>query len=246
MCETCGCGAAGIASHGAHSHPHDHDQVDTRRIELGHAVLAHNDAHAAENRAWLRARGVRMVDLVSSPGSGKTTLLEATLDRLTSKLRVAVVTGDVQTDRDAQRLKGRGAAVEAIETGGACHLDATDVGRVLPRLVEAGGGEGLDLVIVENVGNLVCPAAFDLGQDVRIALLSVTEGEDKPLKYPALFHRAPVVVLTKIDLLPHLRFDRARCVENIRMVRPDARILNVSAFTGEGLDAWVALLEALR
>ncbi len=269
MCDTCGCGQAATARHGHghghghnhghshdhghghshdhdHGHSHDHGHDATRRVELGQAVLAHNDAHAQANRAWLDARGVRMVDLISSPGSGKTALLEATLERLCQRLRVAVVVGDVATDRDARRMEGLGATVRAIETGGSCHLDALDLDRVLPEVVGASGAPhdhaDVDLVLVENVGNLVCPAAFDLGQHVRVALLSVTEGEDKPLKYPELFHRAPVVVLTKVDLLPHLRWDREACLANIRRVQPHARVIETSAFTGQGLDEWVGLL----
>ncbi len=236
MCETCGCGEAGRAR--APMRPADPDTV--RRVELGRAVLADNDAIAAANRAWLDARGTRMVDLVSSPGSGKTTLLEATLDALAPELRLAVLAGDVQTERDADRLAGRGVPVAAVETGGACHLEARDVARRLDALA----GDGPDLLIVENVGNLVCPAAFDLGQHLRVALLSVTEGEDKPLKYPALFHRAAVVLLTKVDLLPHLRFDVAACEANLRTVRPDVRVIRVSARSGEGMEEWFDLLRA--
>lgn len=260
MCETCGCGEASrahanvlrpAAGHAAAIGPLPNVQPvhpgagrapaeadGARRVALGRAVLAHNDALAADNRAWLAARGVRMVDLISSPGSGKTALLEATLDALAGRRRVAVIVGDPETDRDAQRLRGRGAEVRQVETGGACHLDAAHVGRLLPELA----GDGLDLLVVENVGNLVCPAAFDLGQSLRVALLSVTEGEDKPLKYPALFHRAAVVVLSKVDLIPHLRWDRAACLANLRRVRPDVRVLEVSAWTGAGLAEWLAVL----
>lgn len=263
MCETCGCGQAverstSEAARGDHHHAHDHEHEHghhhrhhapalhvpglgeaARRVALGEAVLAHNDEVAARNRAALAAAGCRMIDLISSPGSGKTTLLEATLDALAGELRLGVLAGDVRTDNDARRLAGRGARVLQVETGGACHLDATDVERHLPALAH------LDLLLVENVGNLVCPAAFDLGQTARVALLSVTEGEDKPLKYPALFHRAPVVVITKVDLIPHLRWDRDACMANIRRVRPDARILELSAWTGEGLLPWLALLREL-
>lgn len=248
MCETCGCGAA------AHVHAHPLappsaltstlapaltlPPAPSRHIALGRAVLADNDARAADNRRWLAARGVRMVDMISSPGSGKTALLEATLDALAARLRVAVIVGDPETDNDARRLRGHGAEVRQVETAGACHLDAAHVSRHLPEL--AGGG--LDLLIVENVGNLVCPAAFDLGQGSRVALLSVTEGEDKPLKYPALFHRADAVVITKCDLIPHLRWDRAACLANLRRVRPDVRVIEVSAWSGLGLAEWTTYL----
>lgn len=239
MCSTCGCEQAGQVLH-KHDHKHEHhDHPNTHHLELGVAVLAHNDAHAQENRQWLDDRGVRMLDIVSSPGSGKTALLETTLDAIRGRLPCALIVGDVATDNDAQRLKGRGAEVVQIETQGACHLDAV---RIAPLLPELAVGD-VKLVIIENVGNLVCPAAFDLGQHQRIALLSVTEGEDKPLKYPALFHRAGVVVLTKCDLLPHLRFDMDACIKNIQRINPRATILQVSAWTGEGIQEWTALVE---
>ena len=253
MCETCGCGEAARAHANVLTPHHGHapavglvplaapegaEAAEVRKITLGRAVLAHNDALASDNRKLLSERRIRMIDLISSPGSGKTALLEATLDALSARLRLAVIVGDPETDRDAQRLRGRGAPVRQVETGGACHLDAAHIARHLPELT----ADGLDLLIVENVGNLVCPAAFDLGQALRVALLSVTEGEDKPLKYPALFHRAGLVVLTKVDLVPHLRWDRAACLANIARVNPSARVLEVSAWSGAGLDAWYAAL----
>lgn len=240
MCSTCGCGQAGNLTH-AHDHNHDHDHTHehSEHLELGKAVLAHNDAHAEQNRAWLDARQIRMIDIVSSPGSGKTALLEVTLDALQGRLPCAVIVGDVATDNDARRLQGRGAPVVQIETQGACHLDAARIQGLLPQVTQ----QGAKLVIVENVGNLVCPAAFDLGQHERVAVLSVTEGEDKPLKYPALFHRASLVVLTKSDLLPHLRFDVDACIENVRRVNPSASVLQLSAWTREGMAPWLAVLE---
>jgi len=162
-----------------------------------------------------------------------------TLDALQDRLPCAVIVGDVATDNDARRLQGRGAPVVQVETQGACHLDAARIQGLLPQVTE----QGAKLVIVENVGNLVCPAAFDLGQHERIAVLSVTEGEDKPLKYPALFHRASLVVLTKSDLLPHLRFDVDACIENVRRVNPSASVLQLSAWTREGMAPWLAVLE---
>lgn len=179
------------------------------------------------------------VNIISSPGSGKTALLERTLETLRGKVSCAVIVGDQQTDNDARRLTGRGAPVRQIETRSSCHLNAEQIERFLPTVA----GDGATLLFVENVGNLVCPAAFDLGEACKIALLSVTEGEDKPLKYPVLFHDAPLVVITKIDLVPHLDWDRARCHAAIRAVRPDARIVEVSAKTGEGMEAWLAALQ---
>lgn len=207
-------------------------------IALERRVLGKNDLVAERNRRLFRSRGAYVVNLISSPGAGKTTLLEKTLGALASGLSVAVVEGDVQTKNDAERVAATGVPVEAVETGGACHLDAAMVGRAFealaPRLPVR-----LDLLIVENVGNLVCPSAFDLGEDEKIALVSVTEGEDKPLKYPALFHAARTCIVTKCDLLPHLDFDVEALEANARAVNPHLTLIRVSARTGEGMDRWV-------
>jgi hydrogenase nickel incorporation protein HypB len=212
-----------------------------RRIELEARVLERNDRQARLNREWLDARGVAAINLISSPGSGKTLLLERTLEALGGTLGCAVITGDQNTDHDARRLAGKGAAVVQIQTHSACHLNAEQVAAHLQALVTP----GVRLLIIENVGNLVCPAAFDLGEHHKIALLSVTEGEDKPLKYPALFHDAPVCVLTKVDLLPHLDFDLDSCRRAVRSVRPDAVLFELSARTGVGMKAWVEYLHQL-
>ncbi|MFH0878340.1 MAG: hydrogenase nickel incorporation protein HypB [Lentisphaerota bacterium] len=228
----------------SHAHPHDHEDGHehvTRTIEVEKKVLAKNDEAAERNRRWLAERGVVAVNLISSPGSGKTYLLERTLDRLKGKVACAVITGDVQTDNDARRLMGRGAPVEQIETRGACHLDAIKVGALLPKIVK----KGLQLLFIENVGNLVCPAAFDLGENFKIALLSVAEGEDKPLKYPVLFSDAGVVIITKMDLVPHLDWDLKKCRKYIQQVHPGVHIIELSAKTGEGMDAWIEYLGKL-
>ena len=229
-----------------HGHAHEHAESDglgraRRRIELESRVLERNDREALKNREWLEAHGVVAVNLISSPGSGKTLLLERTLEMLRGAVGCAVITGDQSTDNDARRLAGKGAPVVQIETHSSCHLNAEQVGAQLERLVT----EGVRLLVIENVGNLVCPAAFDLGEQHKIALLSVAEGEDKPLKYPALFHDAPVCVITKIDLLPHLEFDLGRCREAVRGVRPDVTLIELSARTGEGMDAWIDYLKRL-
>ncbi|NGZ06171.1 MAG: hydrogenase nickel incorporation protein HypB [Magnetococcales bacterium] len=254
MCMDCGCEVGNTGRHGhdhthhhghGHGHDHDHDpvQLPGRTISLATRVMSRNDEQAARNRRWLDERGIRAINLISSPGAGKTLLLERTLERLQGRVGCAVIVGDLQTDHDAQRLQGRGAGVVQIETRNACHLDAVMVGERLPELLSDHGKERL--LIIENVGNLVCPAAFDLGEHVKVALLSVTEGEDKPVKYPVLFQRSPVVVVTKWDLVPHLDWDRSSCRAAIRQVRPDARIFELSARTGFGLEAWIDFLEDL-
>jgi hydrogenase nickel incorporation protein HypB len=252
MCEECGCGTdheqAHTHDHGhAHPHTHTHDghththPPAARTVKLEEKVLARNDAAAAANRAWLDERGVTALNLISSPGTGKTALLEATLDRLRDRVGCAVITGDQKTDYDARRLQNRGATVRQIETHNACHLDAARVGDLLPAVV----GPDTRLLFIENVGNLVCPAAFDLGEHFKVALLSVTEGEDKPAKYPVLFSNAPVAVLTKTDLLPHLEFDLARCREFLRRVHPGLFVFELSARTGDGMERWIDYLLGL-
>lgn len=204
-------------------------------------MLLENDEKADANRAWLAAHGVVAINIISSPGSGKTFLLERTLERLRGRVPCAVITGDQQTDNDARRLQGKGAEVRQIETVSACHLDAARVGQLLPEV--AGGG--VKLLFIENVGNLVCPAAFDLGEHFKVALLSTTEGEDKPVKYPALFGMAPVVVLTKMDLAPHLDWNLSACREYLRKIHPGVFIFELSAKTGLGMDRWIEYLENL-
>jgi hydrogenase nickel incorporation protein HypB len=208
-------------------------------VAVERKVMARNETVADANRALFRDLGAYAVNLISSPGAGKTTLLEATLRGLQDAdgVRLAVVEGDVQTENDAVRLAATGVPVEAIVTGGGCHLDAAMVRRAA-RALGARLPAGVDLLIVENVGNLVCPATYDLGEDEKVALVSVTEGEDKPLKYPALFHNAATLVVTKTDLLPHLAFDVELLIANARSVNPQLRVFPVSARTGEGMGAW--------
>ncbi len=251
MCKDCGCGDVdhdhdhvhGVGHTHDHDHPHDHDHgTPTRRtLTLERKVLSENDAQAEENRSWLNARGIVAINLISSPGSGKTYLLERTLERLRGRVACAVITGDQRTDNDARRLIGKGAEVRQIETRNACHLDARRVGELLPEVA----GAGVKLLFIENVGNLVCPAAFDLGETFKVALLSTTEGEDKPVKYPTLFSQAPVVVLTKMDLAPHLDWSLSLCRESLRRIRPGVYVFELSAKTGQGMDAWIEYLEKL-
>lgn len=248
MCKQCGCEEAHTPAHGVdsrHSFSNDDtgfspEERESRTLRLETKLLARNDEIAAWNRAFLEARRIVALNIISSPGSGKTCLIERTLDELKGSLNCAIIAGDPETDNDARRLRGKGAPVFQIETGGSCHLSAEQVGRHLPTIAAS----GVRLLIIENVGNLVCPAVFDLGEQIKVALLSVTEGEDKPLKYPVLFTRAPVVVITKTDLLPHLEWEPASCYQSIRAVRPDARIMEVSARTGVGLDEWFDFLKS--
>jgi hydrogenase nickel incorporation protein HypB len=212
-----------------------------RAIDLQVRLLDENDRRAAENRAFLQARGIRAVNLVSSPGAGKTTLLGRTLDALAGEVRCAVLVGDLETDNDARRLRREGLPVAQITTGGTCHLDASMVARGLAALPL----DGVRLLFIENVGNLVCPASFDLGENRRITLLSCTEGEDKPLKYPPIFTSAHAVVVNKIDVALMLGFDRATALANVRRVAPQAEVFELSARTGEGFDRWLAYLRAL-
>ena len=210
------------------------------RVPLERKVLNENDRIAAGLRERFRRNGTFCLNLISSPGSGKTALLERTLEGFDPVRRVAVLTGDIQTDNDARRLARYGFPVRQITTGGACHLDA----RMVERGLEGWPVEDFEILFLENVGNLVCPTSYDLGEDARAVLLSVTEGEDKPLKYPATFHHADLMVLNKIDLLPYVPFQAALACENARRVQPEIEIVEVSCTSGQGLDRWRAWLEA--
>jgi hydrogenase nickel incorporation protein HypB len=209
------------------------------RVPLERKVLNENDRLAATLRERFQNHGVFCLNLISSPGSGKTSLLERTLEGFGPQRRIAVLTGDIQTDNDARRLAHFGFPVRQISTGGACHLDA----RMVERALAGWPVEELEILFLENVGNLVCPTSYDLGEEARAVLLSVTEGEDKPLKYPATFHHADLMVLNKIDLLPYVPFQAEVAKENARRVQPGIEILDVSCTTGEGLDRWRAWLD---
>ena len=245
MCDTCGCGdphshshEPGSAPSRAHGHAHDHAHghpPPVRTIEVQLPALALNQRHADQNRGWFRAKGLKVFNLLSSPGSGKTALLERTLRDIP---RAAAIVGDLQTENDAVRLRASGAQAVQITTGATCHLDAHMVAHALDKLDVA----DVRLLFIENVGNLVCPASYDLGEDRRVVLLSVTEGEDKPLKYPVIFRNADLVLVTKCDLAAAVGFDRAKALANIRQTAPKAEILEVSAKSGAGLDAWYAWL----
>lgn len=267
MCTTCGCGAGEMTVEGKapHHHGHEHDHghhhhhghthdygqgpahahapglSQARMVEIEENILAKNDEYAAANRAALAGAGTLALNLVSSPGSGKTTLLTATLSRLSGKERLAVIEGDQQTANDAERIRETGVPAIQVNTGKGCHLDAHMVGHALEHLDLQGG-----VLFIENVGNLVCPAGFDLGEAHKVVILSVTEGEDKPLKYPDMFHASDLMVLTKTDLLPYLDFDVEACIANARRINPRIKVLKVSAKSGEGLEGWLGWIAAAQ
>ncbi|TWG06181.1 hydrogenase nickel incorporation protein HypB [Streptomyces brevispora] len=261
MCGTCGCseesGGTRIvmlreddeADH-AHPHPHTHPRPHGSHrltgagetVTIEQKVLAKNDLLADRNRTWMTDRGVAAVNVMSSPGAGKTTLLERTITDLGGRRPVAVIEGDQETRLDADRIRRTGCAVVQVNTGAGCHLDAEMMRDALTALSPAEGS----LLMVENVGNLVCPALFDLGERAKVVIISVTEGTDKPLKYPYMFAAADLILINKADLLPYVDFDVEQCARHARSVNPDVRVLTVSATTGEGLAHWYDWLAGQR
>jgi len=222
------------------AHAHVPGMSQERMVRIEQDILGRNAAYAATNRRRLAEHGIFAVNLVSSPGSGKTSLLVRTIETLRDRVRVAVIEGDQQTSTDADRIRATGAPAVQVNTGKGCHLDAHQVGHAIEHL----GLPDDSVLMIENVGNLVCPAAFDLGEAHKAVILSVTEGDDKPLKYPDMFHASELMVLNKVDLLPHLDFDVDRCVEYARRVNPSIQVIELSARTGEGIDAWIDWLLA--
>jgi hydrogenase nickel incorporation protein HypB len=231
----------GFAPHSQHSHDPEHGHAHvvgtpdtTRTVELQQKVLAKNDELADANRQWLRDRSILAVNLMSSPGAGKTTLLERTSKELADRLSISVIEGDQETALDAKRIQAAGSRVVQINTGIGCHLDADMVAQGLRSLDPPSGS----IVVIENVGNLVCPALFDLGEAAKVVLASVTEGADKPLKYPHMFRQADLVLLNKTDLLPYVDFDLKQYMSDLRRASPDALLLQLSATTGDGMQGW--------
>jgi hydrogenase nickel incorporation protein HypB len=222
----------------SHSHSHEHEadasSASHRTVQVRQAILSKNDRLAEQNRGFFRARGLCVLNVLSSPGSGKTTFLRETVRALDPQLKSGIIVGDLATDNDAQRLRASGAPVVQITTGTMCHLEADMVARALKQLPM----DGLQLLIIENVGNLVCPASYDLGEDLRVVLFSVTEGEDKPLKYPPIFQAADVVVISKIDLAQACDFNRELALASIQRIAPRAKVFETSAKTGQGMEAW--------
>ena len=255
MCSVCGCGEGELTIDGKypphalirglqaqqprHSHAHAPGMTQARMVQIAQDIPGKNTQYAADNRRWLAERGILALNLVSSPGSGKTTLLTATLSQLQGQMPLAVIEGDQQTSNDAERIRATGVPAVQINTGKGCHLDAHMVGHALETLPITAGG----ILFIENVGNLVCPSAFDLGEAHKVVILSVTEGEDKPIKYPDMFHAAYLMILNKTDLLPYLQFDVAKCEDYARRVNPNIQILHLSATSGEGMAAWVGWLQ---
>ncbi|MBU0593674.1 MAG: hydrogenase nickel incorporation protein HypB [Pseudomonadota bacterium] len=258
MCTTCGCGSGELKIGGKphthshdqgelrfrrpnheHSHEHDHAHGETsRRVQVEQDILSKNNAYAQRNRQHFAAHGIFALNLVSSPGSGKTTLLTRTIELLQGELPVAVIEGDQQTSFDAERIRATGVSAVQINTGKGCHLDAHMIEHALEDLKP----DDHSLLFIENVGNLVCPASFDLGEAHKVVILSVTEGEDKPLKYPDMFAAAGLMLLNKVDLLPYLSFDVQKCMAYAKRVNPRIRVILTSATSGEGMDEWLGWL----
>ena len=265
MCTVCGCGEGESRIEGEssdhehpHEHPHDHthhhshaDDLhhhyghgpahahapgmdQTRMVQIEQDILGKNNEYANANRGLFAHKGMLVLNLVSSPGSGKTSLLTRTLNDLSDELSLAVIEGDQETSQDADRIRETGVPAIQINTGKGCHLDAHQIGHAVEHL----NPDDASILMIENVGNLVCPAAFDLGEAHKVAILSITEGEDKPIKYPDMFHAADLLLLNKIDLLPYLEFDVDQCMDYARRVNPDIQILQVSATSGEGMGDW--------
>jgi len=262
MCTTCGCGSNEMTIDGADAHDHSHDSPyrhepghthqhahthdgpsgHPRTISLEQDVLAKNQLLAERNRGWFGGREVFAVNLMSSPGSGKTSILERTIGDLRGEIPISVLEGDQATSSDADRIRATGAAVVQINTGTGCHLDAHMVAHGVERLDLSRG----TVLLIENVGNLVCPALFDLGENARVVVVSVTEGDDKPLKYPHMFRSGQMLLINKIDLLPYVRFDVAKCIEHARRINPELQVLTLSAETGEGMRDWYDWLRGHR
>lgn len=245
MCLTCGCGHTHEHTHEhshGHEHGHDHTHEKETVISVEQDILARNNAVAAANRALFAKKKILALNFVSSPGSGKTELLSTTVRAVNGSYPIYVIEGDQQTENDADRIRQTGAPAFQINTGKGCHLDAAMVEHALYHLSPVDSS----VLFIENVGNLVCPAEFDLGEAHKVAILSVTEGEDKPLKYPDMFRAADVLLINKIDLLPYVKFDIDKCEEYARRVNPKIRIFRTSATTAQGLETWLKYLTVER
>ena len=233
MCDACGCDLKP-----AHNH-------DSKVVEVHQSLLAANTAMAAKNRKHFENMGAVVINMISSPGSGKTTLLEKTIESLGGNIRIGVIEGDIETDRDAERIRAKGVPVIQLTTGGACHLDAAQIHKGIHLLEKEDGGTEIDLLFIENVGNLVCPATFDLGEHHRMVLISVPEGPDKPAKYPKAFHSSQLFMITKIDILPYVDFPVEEAKAEALQLNPDLRVMALSSTSGEGFEQWLEYLREL-
>jgi len=243
MCDACGCQT--------HTHDHDHDHGlghshdESVIVDINRSLFAANDAMARSNREHFDDENIVVLNLISSPGSGKTTLLEHTIDRIGDEIRIGVIEGDIETERDAERIRAKGVPAIQLTTGGACHLDASMIHRGFHQLQKEPGGDAIDLLVIENVGNLVCPATFDLGEHKRVVLVSVPEGPDKPAKYPKAFTSSQLFLITKTDLLPYFDFEVAEASKEALSLNPALQVMDFSSTTGEGFDAWLDYLREL-
>lgn len=251
MCDTCGCPSPSDTHHNDgdhnhdHGHRHDHDRGHSRTVAVHASLFAANDALARANRDHFNEVGAVALNLISSPGSGKTTLLEHTIEALKGEIRIGVIEGDIETERDAERIRAKGVPVIQLTTGGACHLDATMTHKGFHRLQKEPGGQDIELLFIENVGNLVCPSTFDLGEHERVVLVSVPEGPDKPAKYPKAFTSSHTFVVTKTDLLPYFDFAVPAAVGDALKLNPKLRTMDLSSRTGEGMEKWLDYLRGL-
>ena len=245
MCDACGC-----QTH-THDHGHDHDHGlghshdESVIVDINRSLFAANDAMARSNREHFDEENIVVLNLISSPGSGKTTLLEHTIDRIGDEIKIGVIEGDIETERDAERIRAKGVPAIQLTTGGACHLDASMIHRGFHQLQKEPGGDAIDLLVIENVGNLVCPATFDLGEHKRVVLVSVPEGPDKPAKYPKAFTSSQLFLITKTDLLPYFDFEVAEASKEALSLNPALQVMDFSSTTGEGFDAWLDYLREL-
>ncbi len=231
MCDSCGCDLKPDHTH------------DSKMIEVHQSLLAANSAMAEKNRAHFDSSGTVVINMISSPGSGKTTLLEKTIEAVGSSIRIGVIEGDIETERDAERIRAKGVPVIQLTTGGACHLDAAQIHKGLHLLEKEKGGDQLDILFIENVGNLVCPATFDLGEHHRMVLVSVPEGPDKPAKYPKAFHSSGLFIISKTDLLPYFDFPVNDATADALRLNPKLRVIPLSATSGDGFDRWLDYLQ---
>ncbi|HDN94746.1 MAG TPA: hydrogenase accessory protein HypB [Nitrospirae bacterium] len=233
MCNTCGC-----------DHDHEHD-VETKTVDVNQSLLKANEDAAIANKKHFDEKGIYVMNLISSPGSGKTTLLEKTIETMKDEISIGVLEGDIETDLDAERIRAKGVPAVQLTTGGACHLESPLVHKGFHELEHQLDGKKLNLLFIENVGNLVCPSFFDLGEHIRVVLISIPEGHDKPLKYPKALRTSSVLMISKSDLVPHFNFDIEKAKKDALSINPSLKIFVTSATTGEGMDEWLQFLRSL-